>query len=296
MLLDRFRKAKQAEVDALRLLADAGGMPALLEGPRPDFLAALRGQSGSAVTIEGQALAVVAEYKRASPSRGVICESLEVEDVARQYAAAGADCLSILTEEAHFRGSLNYLARAADPGLYAGARPPLLRKDFIFDSLQVAATAATPASALLLIVRLTPDVSVLRSLREQAESLGMHAVVEVFDRQDLQLARESGARIIQVNARDLETLVTDRQAALNLAHTCPPQKDEVWIAASGIDRGGHLRAVAHAGFNAALVGSALMQGAEPGQALTRLLAEAVNEGHVAHEKPETAEEGGGHAH
>ena len=295
MLLERFRKAKQAEVDALRFLADRGGMSAPLEGPRPDFLATLRGECGSAVTIQGQPLTVVAEYKRASPSRGVICESLEVEDVARQYAAAGADCLSILTEEAHFRGCLDYLARAADPALYAGARPPLLRKDFIFDSLQVAATAATPASALLLIVRLTPNAAVLRSLREQAESHGMHAVVEVFDQKDLRLARESGARIIQVNARDLETLVTDREAALALARACPPQKDEVWIAASGIERGEHLQAVAQAGFNAALVGSALMEGAHPGRALARLLAEAANDSRVEHETSEMAGEVGGHA-
>ena len=266
MLLERFRKAKQAEVDALRFLADRGGMSAPLEGPRPDFLATLRGECGSAVTIQGQPLTVVAEYKRASPSRGVICESLEVEDVARQYAAAGADCLSILTEEAHFRGCLDYLARAADPALYAGARPPLLRKDFIFDSLQVAATAATPASALLLIVRLTPNAAVLRSLRERAESHGMHAVVEVFDQEDLPLAR-----------------------------ACPPQKDEVWIAASGIDRGEHLQAVAKAGFNAALVGSALMEGAQPGRALTRLLAEAANDSRVEHETSEMAGEVSGHA-
>ncbi|MDD4701520.1 MAG: indole-3-glycerol-phosphate synthase [Desulfovibrio sp.] len=296
MLLERFRKGKQAEVEALRLLADAGNMPAPLEGQRPDFLAALRGESGAAVNIQGQPLAVVAEYKRASPSRGVICESLEVEDVARQYAVSGADCLSILTEEAHFRGCLGYLARAADPGLYESARPPLLRKDFIFDTLQVAATAATPASALLLIVRLTPDAMVLRLLREQAESHGMHAVVEVFDQEDLLLARESGARIIQVNARDLETLVTDREAALALARACPPQKGEVWIAASGIDRGEHLRAVAQAGFNAALVGSALMQWGQPGQALAELLAQAVSTGSGEHKKSETAGEGGGHAH
>ena len=120
MLLERFRTAKQAEVDALRLLAGQGGMPAPLEGPRPDFLAALRGASGSPVVIEGRPLTVVAEYKRASPSRGIICESLEVEEVARQYAAAGAACLSILTETEHFRGCLEYLDRAAESGRMPG--------------------------------------------------------------------------------------------------------------------------------------------------------------------------------
>ena len=275
MLLERFRAAKQAEVAALRLLVGQGGMPAPLEGPRPDFLAALRGASGSPVVIEGRPLTVVAEYKRASPSRGIICESLEVEEVARQYAAAGAACLSILTETEHFRGCLEYLDRAAESGLYEGARPPLLRKDFIFDPLQVAATAATPASALLLIVRLTPDANELRALREQAESHGMQAVVEVFDREDLRLARESGARIIQVNARDLESLAVDRDACLQLIQACPPVNGELWIAASGMCSAEHLRAAASAGYHAALVGSALMEGGAPGEALAAMLGATV---------------------
>ena len=108
------------------------------------------------------------------------------EEAAKQYAEAGASCLSVLTEETYFKGTLGHLKRMSAPGL------PLLRKDFIFDRLQVAATAATPASALLLIVRLTPDAALLRSLREQAEAHGIDAVVEIFDEADLALARESG--------------------------------------------------------------------------------------------------------
>ena len=274
MPLERFIKAKMAEVEGLRRLAQQGAMPAPLDGPRPDFLAALRGCSAPVVRLGEYSLAVVAEYKRASPSRGVICQSLGVEEAARQYAASGASCLSILTEEKYFQGHMRYLHEAANPALYTGHRPPLLRKDFIFDPLQVAATAATPASALLLIVRLTPDAHTLRALREQAESHGMQAVVEIFDQQDLRLARQSGARIIQVNARDLGSLATDRKAPLALIRACPPQKDEVWIAASGIDSGGHLLDAARAGFAAALVGSALMAGGTPGMALARLIAQA----------------------
>ena len=270
MLLERFRKAKQAEVQALKALEAQGALPAVYEGQRPDFTEAL------ARRVPGSPLAVVAEYKRASPSRGVICESLEVEDVARQYAAAGASAVSVLTEETFFRGRLEYLARAADPALYAGPRAPLLRKDFIFDPLQVRATAATPASALLLIVRLTPDAATLRALREQAESYGIHAVVEIFDVEDLRLARESGARIIQVNARDLESLAVDLGACLQLAQSCPPARGEQWIAASGMSSAGHLRAAAAAGYHAALVGSALMENGTPGEALTALLGATAN--------------------
>lgn len=265
MLLERFRKAKEAEVEALRALEAQDALPAAYEGQRPDFAAALT------LRAPGCPLAVVAEYKRASPSRGVICENLDVEDVARQYAAAGANAVSVLTEEAFFRGRLEYLARAANPALYNGPRVPLLRKDFIFDPLQVRATAATPASALLLIVRLTPDAATLRALREQAEGYGIQAVVEIFDAEDLRLARESGARIIQVNARDLESLAVDRDACLKLIRACPPASGELWIAASGMSSADHLRAAASAGYHAALVGSALMEGGAPGEALAALL-------------------------
>lgn len=274
MRLERFYTAKQAEVHALRRAAELGKLPAPLGARRPDFAQALlmRGPCARG-RAEGRKapLAVIAEYKRASPSRGVICESLAVEEAVRQYAEAGARALSILTEESYFHGRLDFLERAAAPGLYQDAPLPLLRKDFIFDALQVRATAATPASALLLIVRLTPDAALLRRLRETAESLGMQAVVEVFDAEDLRIARESGARIIQVNARDLQHLSVDRAACLALARACPPEPHEIWVAASGISRNEHLREAAEAGYRAALVGSALMEGGRPGAALSALL-------------------------
>ncbi|MDE7241824.1 indole-3-glycerol-phosphate synthase [Desulfovibrio sp.] len=266
MRLERFRAAKAAELAALRRAEAAGTLPAPWSGPRPDFAAALATRP-----LRGP-LNVVAEYKRASPSKGVICEALSVEDAARQYAAAGAAALSILTEEELFRGDLAFLARARQALESPGAPGlPLLRKDFIFDPLQVRATAATPASALLLIVRLTPEASLLRDLREQAERCGMAAVVEIFDAEDLALARESGARIIQVNARDLESLKVDRDAPLALIRDEPPLPGETWIAASGMDSFAHLELAADAGYRAALVGTALMAGGEPGAALARLL-------------------------
>lgn len=265
MLLERFRTAKQDEIQALRNLEARGELPPALTLFRPDFAAAL------SQPPKGRQLAVVAEYKRASPSRGEICENLEVEVVARQYAAAGASAVSVLTEETFFHGRLNYLDRAVRALSSFGARVPVLRKDFIFDPLQIRATAATPASALLLIARLTPDAGELRHLRELAESFGIQAVVEVFDAEDLLLARESGARIIQVNARDLETLSVDRKACLQLAREHPPLEGEIWVAASGICSACHLQAAAGAGYSAALVGSALMEGGQPGAALASLL-------------------------
>ena len=176
-----------------------------------------------------------------------------------------AACLSVLTDRQFFQGEPDFLKQAP-----ASTLLPLLRKDFIFDSLQVRATAATPASALLLIVRLTPEARLLRQLREEAEGFGLHAVVEIFDAADLRLARESGARIIQVNARDLQTFAVDRAACLSLARSCPPENGEIWVAASGISHAEHLVQAAEAGYQAALVGTALMEKGKPGAALAAL--------------------------
>ena len=248
-MLDSFRAEKEKEVSSLISLERKGKFPVPLTGTRPSFRAAL-------------AAPIIAEYKRASPSRGDIRLDLSPEDVAGRYAAAGAACLSVLTERSRFRGENGFLARMAPAGL------PLLRKDFILHPLQVRLTAATPASALLLIVRLTPDVRRLRGLRELAESFGMEAVVEIFSAEELVLARESGARVIQVNARDLDTLRVDRTACLNMG--AARRDGEIWIAASGMSEPDHLRRAAEAGFDAALVGSGLMAAADPGAALARL--------------------------
>lgn len=250
-MLEKFRKAKEAEIAALR----QNGVPAPFSGSRPDFLAAL----------QCPGIAVIAEYKRASPSRGRICESVDVDQACAQYAAAGAAALSILTETDWFRGKMEFIGRAASTGL------PILRKDFIFDEIQVRATAASPASALLLIVRQTPDAAALRDLRQCAESFGMDAVVEVFDAKEVEIARQSGSKIIQVNARDLQKLQVDRAAALAIIGECKKLPGETWIAASGIETNDHLQAAAGAGFDAALVGTALMRGGKPGEALRELL-------------------------
>ena len=255
MSLNRFRESKSAEIKRLRQLASEGNLPVPLpDGSRPSFSQAL---------VNSPSLAIIAEFKQASPSRGPIAIGMLPEDVAQQYAQAGANAISVLTEEKYFMGKLDFIRRMAPAGL------PMLRKEFIFDALQVIATAATPASALLLIVRLTPDPGHLRELRELAECYGIEAVVEVFDEHDLSIARESGARLIQVNARDLKTLVTDRRSCLALASL--KHDDEVWIAASGMESAEHLQEAAKAGFQAALIGTSLMLGGHPGTTLTNLL-------------------------
>lgn len=257
MFLEKFKEAKAEEISLLSGLATRRELPRPWKGDRPDFLKALLSPPA------GQPVAVIAEFKQSSPSRGLIASGLQPEEVAEQYARAGASCISVLTEEEYFGGRIGYLERMS----HAGA--PLLRKDFIFHQLQVIETASTPASALLLIVRLTPDAGTLRVLREQAEAYGMHAVVEIFDEADLALARESGARIIQVNARDLDTLHTDRRLCLEMGRL--RRDGEVWVAASGMSEGKHLREAAAAGFQAVLMGTALMDGGRPGEKLAAIL-------------------------
>jgi indole-3-glycerol phosphate synthase len=265
-LLECFHRVKFGEVAALRDMAQKNSLPPVYDRPRPDFARALRTPSAG-----GAALSIVAEYKRASPSLGIICDSVSVEDAVRQYAEAGARAVSVLTEEVYFQGSMDFLARAAGSMSPLTASLPLLRKDFIVDSLQVRATASSPASALLLIVKMTPNAGVLRQLREYSEDFGLAAVVEVFDGGDLCLARESGARIIQVNARNLDTLKVDLDECCRLAESFPPEKDELWVAASGISGPEHLARAADVGFQAALIGSFLMAQGQPGAALKALL-------------------------
>ncbi len=216
-MLEKFRKAKEPEIANLR----QNGVPAPFAGSRPDFQCAL----------QRPAIAVIAEYKRASPSRGLICASVDVDEACAQYAAAGAAALSILTETDWFGGKMEFIGRAASTGL------PILRKDFIFDEIQVRATAASPASALLLIVRQTPDAAALRDLRKCAESFGMDAVVEVFDAREVEIARQSGAKILQVNARDLQKLQVDRAAPLAVIGDSGKLPGETWIAAPRPARG-----------------------------------------------------------
>lgn len=255
-MLAKFRQAKQTEIAALRAAAETGSLPQARK--HPDFAKALCGGR----------LAVIAEYKRASPSKGVIRKDLEVEEVAAQYRASGAAAMSVLTEESFFDGSLAYLERAS---LATDGELPLLRKDFIFDPLQIDATAATPAAAILLIARMYADAVELRSLIEHAQRLGLGAVVEVFAQADLAMARAAGAKLIQVNARDLDNLQVNRNACLKLIAGVRPLAHEIWIAASGIDKPEHLAMVADAGFQAALVGSGLMRQGQPGENLAALL-------------------------
>jgi len=230
-------------------------MPPPLKESRPVFVAALTARR-SAI------LPVIAEYKRASPSEGDINLIVTPEEIAAAYAQAGAGALSVLTESRYFKGDISYLARMAEPGL------PLLRKDFIFHPLQVEHSAATQASAVLLIARMLTDTA-LKELVRRCADLGLTPVTEVFDEQDLRRARTAGASVIQVNNRDLKTLRVD--AALSRRLIADKDSGEFWITASGIRDHDDLLTAAAVGFDAALVGTSLMRSGNPGEALAELL-------------------------
>lgn len=259
-MLERFRLAKEAEILALEAMAAAGTLPGPLPAARPSLYDALKARGPGAV---------IAEFKRASPSLGPINTGLAPGEAAAGYARAGAAALSVLTEETFFQGCLEYLEAMTGPGL------PLLRKDFLLHPLQVRQTAATPASALLLIARML-DQRGLEELLELSAGLGLEAVVEVFDRRDLEAAKTAGAAIIQVNNRNLATLGTDLRASLELiAHR---SGSEVWISASGMRDARDMRQMRDAGFDGLLLGTRLMREADPGAALAGLLRQMREDG------------------
>jgi indole-3-glycerol phosphate synthase len=252
-MLDKFRQAKEEEIRELLRLRDAGHRHIPWGHPRPGF--------GAALTRPGSS-GIIAEYKRASPSKGDINLGVPPRRACEGYALAGACALSILTESRYFKGDLAFLAEVAPVGL------PLLRKDFIVDPLQVEATAATPASAILLIVRMFEDQDDLAYLHGQCIALRLEPVVEVFDERDLDRAKEIGAHIIQVNNRDLDTLATDLNRCLDMVRR--KEEGEIWIGASGISTPEQVRELRAAGLDALLIGTALMQNENPGRGLAEL--------------------------
>ncbi len=252
-MLEKFRLAKEAEVRELLRLRDAGHVHTPWGHPRPGF--------GAALTRTGSS-GIIAEYKRASPSKGDINLGVTPAEACGGYARAGACALSILTESLYFKGDLSFLTEVVNLGL------PLLRKDFIIHPLQVEATTATPASAILLIVRMFEDLSELATLHALCLTYGLEPVVEVFDERDLDRAKEIGSTIIQVNNRDLDTLTTDLNRCLDLVRR--KEDGEIWIGASGIATFEQVRELKAAGLDALLIGTALMQHGDPGQGLARL--------------------------
>jgi len=256
-ILDRIVERKRVELAAARAAVPLAEMRALAEQAPAvrDFAAALRGPR----------ISLIAEVKKASPSRGVLRADFEPVWLARRYAEAGASAISVLTDEEHFQGSLGHL-QAIREALPEG--PPLLRKDFLFDEYQVYEARANGADALLLITAIL-ETQVISYLIGLASSLGMAALVEVHDEAEAERALRGGAGVIGINNRDLRTFEVELATTERLRPLIPP--DKTVVAESGIFTREDMRRLEACGVQAALIGEALVTAPDPGAKIRELL-------------------------
>ncbi|HEX4706578.1 MAG TPA: indole-3-glycerol phosphate synthase TrpC [Candidatus Udaeobacter sp.] len=208
---------------------------------------------------------IIAEFKRRSPSAGLIRSDLSAAEVAKRYERGGARAISILTDEQYFGGSINDLTAAR-----ASTSLPVLRKDFIIEETQIYEAAAAGADAVLLIAAALEDAELTKLCAVAEEELGLDAVVEVHTSEELRRAVRSGARIIGVNNRDLRTFRTSLETSERLIAEAPP--DRVMISESGLRDVESLRHLQRLGFRGFLIGEALMRAGDPEAALRDLLA------------------------
>jgi indole-3-glycerol phosphate synthase len=245
MILDRIVADNQLELESRKQRLPLAELKkvALRQPPPLDFAAALKGDG----------LRLIAEVKKASPSRGVIRPDFHPVEIARTYADNGASAISVLTEQKYFQGSIDYLRDIREA--LGDKRPPLLRKDFIHDPYQVYESRAYGADGLLLIVAiLTP--AELKSLLELSHDLGMKCLVEVHDKSELEVALGSGAGIIGVNNRDLKTFAVDLTVTQHLRPLIP--RDKIVVSESGIKDDKDVERLKRWGVNAVLIGESFM--------------------------------------
>jgi indole-3-glycerol phosphate synthase len=210
--------------------------------------------------------AIIAELKKASPSKGTIRGTFHVAALASELAANGANALSVLTEEEHFQGSLDNLCEAS-----AATDIPCLRKDFIIDEFQVVEARANRADAILLIAAALSQGDLV-FLNDRARDWGLDVLCEVHDAEELTRAIDVGFDLIGVNSRNLRTFEVDLNAALSLASQIPDTA--LRVAESGIHNAADLRSLRSAGYQAFLIGESLMRADNPGEALKTLLESA----------------------
>ena len=255
-ILDEIVATKRREVAAARsrLPIEELEDQAIEAPPARDFRGMLQGPGP---------IRLIAEVKKASPSAGIIRADFEPIAVARTYQTHGAACVSVLTDAPYFHGHLSYLARVR-----AAIALPLLRKDFIIDEYQVVEARLAGADAVLLIAEIL-DYEQLSVLLNRARALGMNALVELHDEENLPRALRSGADLIGVNNRDLRRFVTDLELTLRLRDRVPARI--VFVSESGIKTRRDVERLERAGVDAILVGETLMRADDIGAAVDELL-------------------------
>jgi len=257
-ILNRILQQKQQEIDAARALVPESLLrEQLAQAPAlRDFTGALRAKAAAGLP------AVIAEVKKASPSKGVIRADFDPAEIGRSYARGGAACLSVLTDKIFFQGAL------ADLGLARAASGlPVLRKDFIVDPYQIVEARVAGADCILLIVAAL-SLADLQALEAQAMALGLAVLVEVHDEAELEFALTLHTPLLGINNRNLRTFETNIDTSIRLQARVPG--DRMVVAESGILSSDHVARLRQAGVPAFLVGEAFMRAADPGSELARL--------------------------
>jgi len=257
-ILQRILARKREEIDARRARVSEKALIARLHGaPRlRGFVDALRRR------VDAGDAAVIAEVKKASPSKGVMRADFHPAAIAASYAAAGAACLSVLTDIDFFQGADEYLQQARD-----ACALPALRKDFTIDAYQVYEARALGADCILLIVAALDDAR-LHELARLAAALGMDVLVEVHDAAELERALQTDALLIGINNRNLRTFETRLDTTLDLRARVPDER--LLVTESGIHAPADVARMRAAGVHAFLVGEAFMRAPDPGAELRRL--------------------------
>jgi indole-3-glycerol phosphate synthase len=255
-ILDRIVAYKRDEITAARSRLPESELERRLRDARPvrDFRAALQ---------RGTGVQVIAEVKKASPSAGLIRADFDPVAIARIYADNGAACISVLTDEPSFQGCLGYLEQVC-----AAVAVPVLRKDFLLDRYQLLEARAVGADCVLLIAEILPGDE-LRRLLEQTHEVGMQALVELYDSENLPRVLEAGAKLVGINNRDLRTMKVRLEHTIELAARVPA--DVCLVGESGIKGRQDVERLGAAGVKAVLVGETLMRSADIGAKLRELI-------------------------
>ena len=263
-VLDDILRDKVDEVDQRRAKTSLASLQSTLEKNAKSPAFAPRGFARALKHVAQQGRSsVIAEIKKASPSKGLIRENFDPEAIAKSYKAGGAACLSVLTDEKYFQGRDEYLIAAR-----AAVDLPVLRKDFIVDDYQVWETRALGADALLLIVAALSDQQ-LNDLYTRAKELDLDVLVEVHDLAELERARALGGDLLGVNNRDLKTFETTLETTRRLAERAP--ENALLISESGIHNKQDIAFLRQLNVHAYLIGEAFMRAEEPGDALRSLI-------------------------
>ena len=259
-ILDKIVAVKHQEVAAALARKPLAAMRADAESRvlTRDFVGALRAKIAAGLP------AVIAEVKKASPSKGILRPDFIPADIAQSYAEHGAACLSVLTDQQFFQGSIDYLKQAR-----ASCDLPVLRKDFMVDAYQVYEARAMGADCILLIAACLDDAQ-MKSLEALAMSLDMAVLVEVHDRAELERALLLKTPLLGINNRNLKTFEVSLDATLGMLKDVPA--DRLLVTESGITTAADVQRMRTAGVQAFLVGEAFMRADDPGQALAQLFA------------------------